>query len=384
MPANPTDTVTALRDACEREAAAVRMYRALAQHERNPERVKIFERLATIEEDHAQRFQAKLRDLNAELPQLDFAPGRKERTITSLRGAEATIRYMEAEEERNASAFSASAIDDPTVRDLFVEIEQEEQQHGQILQGLLPGPAAASRLDAMLKAEKWHRSTGSWLGDAIYGINDGLGAVFGIVLAVAGYAEQVNNPHTVLVAGLAGTLASALSMGSGAYLAAKSEKEVYETEVEREHREIMDDPEHEKEELELIYQLKGFSEADSKSFAATIAANPEQFLKTMTHEELGLSERSFPNPWISMLSATVSTGVGGFIPVAPFLFISGLNAVLVSAFVSTLAHFAVGASKTLVTGRSWVKSGLEMTVVGIIEAVLAYSIGLLLGTHVGG
>ena len=366
-----------------REAAAVRMYRALAAQERSPERIKIFERLATIEEEHARRFSDKLRDLDADVPELDLAPGRKERAITRLRGAEATIRFMEAEEERNAAAFSGHEIDDPTVRDLFLETEQEEQQHTQILQGLQPLPAPAKRLEAMYKAEKWHRSTGSWIGDAIYGINDGLGAVFGIVLAVAGYAQHVNDPRPVLVAGLAGTLASALSMGSGAYLAAKSEKEVYEAELDRERREIIDDPEHEKEELQLIYQLKGFSEADAAAFANTIASDRDQFLKTMAHEELGLSERSFPNPWISTLSATVSTGVGGFIPVAPFLFIGGMNAIIVSAVVSTLAHFAVGASKTLVTGRSWLKSGMEMTMVGIIEAVLAYGIGQVLGAHVG-
>jgi VIT1/CCC1 family predicted Fe2+/Mn2+ transporter len=159
----------------------------------------------------------------------------------------------------------------------------------------------------MLKREKWHVSTGSWIGDAIYGVNDGLGAVFGIVSGMAAYT---GGSRQVVVAGLFGMLASALSMGSGAYLATKSEREVYEAEIDRERREIEESPEHEIEELALIYQLKGFSEDESKRMADTVAARPDQFLKTMAQEELGLSDRHFPNPWVALTSATLSTAVG--------------------------------------------------------------------------
>jgi len=180
----------------------------------------------------------------------------------------------------------------------------------------------------------------------------------------------------VLAAGLAGTLASALSMGAGAFLASKSEREVYESEVARERAEIEEDPHEELVELELFYQLKGFSPDEAHTMAERLQREPRQFLRTLVHEELGLSEESFPNPLRSTISATISTAVGGFIPIIPFFFTVGIPAVVASFVISTLAHFAVGASKALVTTRPWWASGLEMTAVGIIEAAITYGVGL--------
>ena len=221
------------------------------------------------------------------------------------------------------------------------------------------------------------RGTG-WIGDAIYGVNDGLGAVFGIVSGMAGYT---GGSEVVLAAGLAGTLASALSMGAGAYLASKSEREVYESEVERERKEIEADPEEERTELELFYQLKGFSAEEAKTLVERLQAEPKQFLRALVHEELGLSEENFPNPLRSTISATLSTAVGGVIPIIPFFFTVGMPAVIASFIVSTLAHFAVGASKALVTTRPWWATGLEMTVVGILEAGITYGVGVAFAGH---
>ena len=128
-------------------------------------------------------------------------------------------------------------------------------------------------------------------------------------------------------------------------------------------------------ELELFYQLKGFSADEARAMAERIQKEPKQFLKTLVQEELGLSEESFPNPIRSTISATVSTAIGGFIPIIPFFFTVGMPAVVASFIISTIAHFAVGASKALVTTRSWWSSGLEMTAVGIIEAAITYGVG---------
>jgi VIT1/CCC1 family predicted Fe2+/Mn2+ transporter len=112
-----------------------------------------------------------------------------------------------------------------------------------------------------------------------------------------------------------------------------------------------------------------------------IHGEPAQFLRTLVHEELGLSEETFPNPWRSTLSATLSTAIGGFIPIIPFFFVVGLPAVVASFVISTAAHFAVGASKSLVTTRRWWASGAEMTIVGIIEAALTFGLGYALAGH---
>jgi vacuolar iron transporter family protein len=158
---------------------------------------------------------------------------------------------------------------------------------------------------------------------------------------------------------------------------------VYEAELDRERKEIETNPEEEREELELFYQLKGFTEEEATAMVARLANNPDQLLKTLAHEELGLSEQSFPKVWRSAFSATISTAVGALIPVLPFLFSEGTTALLISFVVSTIAHFAVGASKVIVTGRSWLKSGMEMTLVGIGEAAITYGIGMLVSPVVG-
>src|SRR5204862_5057057 len=103
-----------------------------------------------------------------------------------------------------------------------------------------------------------------------------------------GMAGYTGGSEVVLAAGLAGTVASALSMGAGAYLASKSEREVYESEVARERREIEEDPHEEMLELDLFYQLKGFAPEEARAMAEKIHATPKQFLRTLVHEELGL------------------------------------------------------------------------------------------------
>jgi VIT1/CCC1 family predicted Fe2+/Mn2+ transporter len=251
------------------------------------------------------------------------------------------------------------------------------------------GPQGArSVLDTLLKRERWHGRGGGWMADAIYGVNDGLGAVFGIVSGVAGAttvagaitaAQLEHQRHFILVAGLAGMLASALSMGAGAYLAVKSEREVHEAEMAREAREIEENPEEEKEEMALFYQLQGFGVEESQKMAQRLSEDPQQMVRAMAQNELGLSQEHLPSPWTSCWSAAASTSVGAFVPIIPFFFMTGVAAVAVAFAISLLAHFAVGAAKSLITIRSWWASGFEMTLVGVIEAVVTYGLGRLFG-----
>ena len=232
-------------------------------------------------------------------------------------------------------------------------------------------------LDTILKRERWHGRGGGWVADAIYGVNDGLGAVFGIVSGVAGATD--NQQHYILIAGLAGMMASSLSMGAGAWLANKSEREIYEAEIAREKAEVEENPAEEIEEMSLFYQLQGFSPEESQRMAERLAEQPEQMVQAMAQSELGLSQHHFPNQWTSAFSAALSTAIGAFIPIIPFFFLSGFPAVIAAFVISIVAHFAVGAVKSLITIRSWWASGLEMTVVGVIEAVVTYGLGLAFG-----
>ncbi len=144
-----------------------------------------------------------------------------------------------------------------------------------------------------------------------------------------------------------------------------------------------EDPEEERLELELFYQLKGLSPEQARAMVDRLQAEPKEFLRALAHEELGLSEETFPNPLRSTVSAMLSTAIGGFIPVIPFFFTVGMPAVVASFVISTLAHFVVGASKSLVTTRSWWSSGLEMTAVGVGEALITYGLGVAFAGHGG-
>ena len=92
-----------------------------------------------------------------------------------------------------------------------------------------------------------------------------------------------------------------------------------------------------------------------------------------------MTDKSLSDPWVSATSGAISTAIGAFIPVVPFFFMAGVPAIIVAAVISLLAHFAVGAAKSLITIRSWWSSGAEMTLVGAVEGVVTYVIGLGLG-----
>jgi vacuolar iron transporter family protein len=359
-----------------REVEAATTYRHLANRETDPKRRDILVRLAVQEEKHAARWAERIAAATGRQPD----PKEVERGLSwfqRISDPNVVLHRLEQEENKAEAEYDQlmSRLNDPADRLIAEEAMLEERDHAVVLRTLAGGalPTPRSTLDTILRRERWHvRGTG-WIGDAIYGVNDGLGAVFGIVSGMAGYT---GGSEVVLAAGLAGTLASALSMGAGAYLASKSEREVYESEVSRERAEIEEDPHEELIELELFYQLKGFSVEESRTMAERLQKEPKQFLRTLVQEELGLSEESFPNPWRSTISAAVSTAIGGFIPIIPFFFTIGMPAVVASFIISTLAHFAVGASKALVTTRSWWASGAEMTAVGIIEAAVTYGLGV--------
>jgi len=376
------ETVEVVQRNWRAEVETARVYRDLAERERDEKRKAILLRMAEAEERHAARWKEKLRDMGEPIPHLtDTTWTRFKRRFTRSLGTDIAIRRMEAAEEKHEREFSEqrdrALANEADVREFLRTSALEEKAHARALKTMAPPPSPKTVLDTILKRERWHGRGGSWVADAIYGVNDGLGAVFGIVSGVAGATN--NQQHYVLISGLAGMLASALSMGAGAYLAGKSEAEVYEAEIAREKAEVEENPEEEIEEMALFYQLQGFSPEESQKMAERLAEQPEQLVQAMAQSELGLSEHRFPNPWKSAASASLSTALGAFIPIIPFFFMTGLPAVIAAFVISILAHFAVGAVKSIITIRSWWASGFEMTLVGVIEAVVTYGLGLAFG-----
>src|SRR5438067_4310136 len=226
MPNDP-ESIEALKQNWRAEVETARVYRDLAARETDQKRRDILLRMAEAEERHAQRWAQKLTDLGHAPPDLEDSLGQKlNRWWNRMAGLDVAIRRMEAAEDRHEARYRAQSeralADDPDAQKFLREAALEEKAHARVLNTMAPpapaGPRAA--LDTILKRERWHGRGGSWVADAIYGVNDGLGAVFGIVSGVAGATN--NQQHYVLISGLAGMLASSLSMGAGAYLAANS------------------------------------------------------------------------------------------------------------------------------------------------------------------
>ena len=375
------EMIKSLEENWRAEIQSARTYRELAEAENDQRRKTVLMRMAEAEGRHAARWAKKLKEHGIEPSATDGWKERLNRWWNRHAGTEIAIRRMEAAEDRDNARYTAQQQHalgrDQEAQQILGEIAREERAHGKALQSMVPALGPQGVLNAIMKRERWHGRGGSWVADSIYGVNDGLGAVFGIVSGVAGATN--NQQHYVLISGLAGMLASALSMGAGAYLAVKSEREVYEAEIKREREEVDENPEEEREEMALFYQLQGFEVEESQRMAERVAKNPDQMVQMMAQHELGLSEQHFPSPWKSSFSAAASTAVGAFIPNIPFFFMQGFAAVVAAFAVSIVAHFVVGALKSLITSRSWWASGLEMTMVGVLEAGVTYGLGLAFG-----
>ena len=394
--------IKAIENNWQAESEGAATYQALADRETDPKRKHVLEGLAHAEAAHARLWERRLEELGAPLPKYHGpATGQANSLANRIGGTDAALRRIEMDERKHVAHYGRQLreLGDEASVEILRRVMADERAHSKALKHMLaPVPSVAPPVDAPigqnfsrpvdpqsalddLRARKGHKSPASWIGDAIYGVNDGLGAIFGIVSGVSG--ATVSNPngaHLVLLAGLAGMIASALSMGSGAYLAAKSEREIYEAEIGRKRAELEDNPDDGREEMALILQIKGVPEEDARRVAEHLSRDPEQLLKTLAAEQLNLTEDALSNPYVSATSGALSTAIGAFIPIIPFFFMTGLPAIVTAAVISLLAHFAVGAAKTLITVRSWWSSGLEMTAVGAVEGVVTYFIGRALGS----
>jgi len=365
-------------------------YEALANLEDDPQRRNALRGLAAAEKHHADLWAARLRELGQTAPRYAGDSSAQIKSLASrVGGPDLALRRLEIDEGRDIAQYAKQLKtlgDQPSV-DILQEVIADEREHYRVLSHLIHSPdsQAAPPLaeiqvaldDILTSRDKGRAKAAGWVGDAIYGVNDGLGSIFGIVSGVSG--ATLGNSHFVLIAGMAGMVASALSMGSGAYLAAKSEREIYEAEFEREKEAIDNNEAEAREVLALSYQIRGLPADHAEHFVDHLATDKNQFIKALARERLSMTEEGLSKPMVSAVSGALSTAVGAFIPIVPFFFMTGIPAVIVAAIVSLIAHFAVGAAKSLVTIRSWWSSGLEMTWIGALEGVVTYLIGIGLG-----
>jgi VIT1/CCC1 family predicted Fe2+/Mn2+ transporter/rubrerythrin len=385
-----TDVSGRLIDAWTDEVQATIVYGLIAAREADPRRAAVLNRLAEVERSHRDRLERRMTELGIQIP--DEATVRLSawrRLQARVAPVDRLLARQEAMEADIASEIEERPTGDPDTDRLLEQIRDEEEQHtvalGQLRSGALPvsdragagsdGPQV--RLTRILGRERWHRASGGWISGVIYGANDGLAAVFGLV---AGFSGATGGSHLVLTAGLFGAIGSALSMATGAYLAERSVAEVAAANLAREREEVRTHPEEEKEELSLFYQLKGLTVAEADMVVARIAEDPEQLFRAVAIEEFGSADAERGDAVQAALAGGLSTAVGAMVPVIPFFFLHGTAGVIVAASVSLVAHFAVGAAKSLFTLRTAWSAGIEMTAAGAIVGGVTFLLGLAIGT----
>ncbi|HEY8556049.1 MAG TPA: VIT1/CCC1 transporter family protein, partial [Actinomycetes bacterium] len=214
---------------------------------------------------------------------------------------------------------------------------------------------------------------------AIFGVNDGLVSNLALVMGVTGGTAD---RRLILLAGVAGLLAGAFSMGAGEYISVTSQRELFEREIALEAEEIEAMPDEEANELALIYRAKGVGREEAEAMAARIMRDRDTALDTMAREELGLNPDELGSPWGVAISSSVSFAAGAVVPVLPWLIASGTAAFVASIALSALALFLVGAGISLLTGRSLLQSGARQLLVGGLAAAATFGIGRLIGVSV--
>ena len=349
------------------EADAAFLYRQLAGAEPDVAKRDVYQRLAEVEDRHVEVWAGLLAQHGRRIG--PHRPTGRTRLLAFLGrrfGPGFLLPMLLAEEGREVKAYldmHRTTSTGVAGRDEALVLAKESAEHATTLNSI-----------AGRTGEPWHRTgAGGFLRNVVYGFNDGLTANFGLVAGVLG-ATQSSQYHAVIVAGVAGLIADALSMGSSGYLAAQSEREVYAHEIAMERDEIALMPEIERDELALIYEAKGMDRDSAFRIATQVMADPERMLAEQVQEELGISESAtspFREAWITGLA----TAIGALIPVLPFFFLSGPIAVIASFVTSMLSHWLVGAARSVFTGRSVFRSGMDMFVVGLGVAVVGYYVG---------
>lgn len=346
------------------EADAAFLYRRLAAAEVGAERAAIYERLAVVEDRHAGLWRELLaeRGIDTRPPQ----PSLKARLLAAVArwfGPGVLLSVLLREEGQEVKGYLAlyrDSVPGPT-KDTALVLARESAEHAETLGDLTGRPG-----------EPWHRTeSGGFLRNVVYGFNDGLTANFGLVAGVIGASVEA---HILLVTGIAGMIADALSMGASGYLAAKSEQEVYAHEIAMEREEMRLMPEVEEEELALLYEAKGVDPERARHMARDVMRDPERALDEKVREELKIGE-AHATPLREGWITGTATAVGALIPVAPFMLLDGMTAVVAAFTIAMLSHFAVGAARSLFTGRGMIRSGMDMFLVGVGVAGVGYVVG---------
>jgi vacuolar iron transporter family protein len=356
------------------EIDAAYLYKKLAENEDDKTVADIFRQMSDIENSHATSFLAGAGLSNDKMPAPSFRAKTLNR-IGKIFGYDYVLGVlMDTEKSLSRSVIKAK-------KETNLPITGAETNHVKILNGIVENGTVSGTTIA--RFEKKHRSVGgNALRAAVLGGNDGLVSNFSLVMGIAG---ATHGGSGVLLAGLAGLLAGALSMALGEWISVKSSQELYENQMAIEMEELEANPENEMKELALIYRTKGIPEEQAMQMAAAVINDKDKAHEILVKEELGINAEELKGSAIeAAIYSFILFSVGAIIPVFPFIFLTGTNAILLSASASAVGLFIIGSAITLFTGRSIWFSGFRQVFFGLAAAAITFGIGKIIGVSVAG
>jgi predicted membrane protein (TIGR00267 family) len=357
------------------EIDASYLYDILAKHEADETVAGIFRQMSAIEKSHAKAFTEKSGFPESVLSK----PSWRAKTLVFIGkvfGYDYVLGVL-LDTEKSISGSIAQARKktktSPSISDTA---------HVTILKNILSGSTKVSGTN-LARFEKRHRSVGgNALRAAVLGGNDGLVSNFSLVMGVAGASI---GQQEVLLTGIAGLLAGALSMALGEWISVKSSQELFENQMELEMEELLANPEGEEKELALIYISKGIPEAQARQMASDIMKNQEHAHEVLVKEELGINAEDLQGSAMeAALTSFFLFGIGAIIPVIPFFFTGGMTAVFISAGLSAIGLFVIGSAITLFTNKNVWYSGFRQVLFGLAAAAITFGIGKLIGVSMAG
>jgi VIT1/CCC1 family predicted Fe2+/Mn2+ transporter len=351
------------------------LYQKLSENEEDPILADVFKQMSEIELSHAIAFAKE----NKVDPTQICKPSWRAKTINRIGkifGYDYVLGSLMDTEKSLADAVVSQK------RKNKMPVVGNEDSHVKILRSILDNDAriAGSQLS---RFEKRHRSVGgNAIRAAVLGGNDGLVSNFSLVMGIAGATVAQTG---VLLAGIAGLLAGALSMALGEWISVKSSQELYENQMQLEMDELETNPEGERKELKLIYMAKGIPEDQAIKIVDDLMKDKNLAHQVLVKEELGINAEELKGSAIeAALSSFFLFAIGAIIPVLPFMFLSGYQAIVLSTLLSAIGLFLIGAAITLFTGRNVCFSGFRQVIFGLAAAAVTFGIGKLIGVSMAG
>ncbi|KVV15776.1 VIT1/CCC1 transporter family protein [Flavobacterium sp. TAB 87] len=367
-----------LKDQLQTEVDTSFLYDRIAAIQNDDNLIRVLQSLSEIENGHSENILHKISKFDPKYTMpLPSSRAKLQLKLGKIFGYNSIISSLSSIEKQfavNAVKTKLQSGEKPT---------GFEHNHLKIIEAVNNNGALNVSGGFLSKFESRHKSVGgNALRAAVLGSNDGLVSNMSLVMGVAGAAVSNN---TILLTGIAGLLAGAISMALGEWLSVQSSRELNQRQIDLETEELQASPEEEKKELVLLYQAKGMDFVEAQKLANKAFETHETAIDAIIKEELGIDKEELGgSAWEAAIASFVLFSIGAIIPLYPFMILEGKNAILLSVGSSVVGLFGIGAAITLLTGKNVLFSGLRQVGFGLAAAAITYGIGSLIGISLAG